>query len=48
MNEQFLIDNTIPYLECFLREEHSCYSFAMMMDKMELQKICFLYQPAYK
>jgi len=32
MNEQFLIDSTIPYLECFLREDHSFYPFAMIMD----------------
>ncbi|MDH6310685.1 hypothetical protein M2451_003548 [Dysgonomonas sp. PFB1-18] len=33
MNEQFLIDSTIPYLESFLKEEQSFDPFAMIMDK---------------
>lgn len=32
MSEQFLIDNAIPYLECFLIENKSFYPFAMIMD----------------
>lgn len=32
MNEQLLIDNAIPYLECFLKENQTFYPFAMMMD----------------
>jgi len=39
MNEQLLIDSTIPYLECFLKEDQSFYPFAMIMDNRETVSI---------